>query len=104
MADTHFGDVFIRNVADQQMIARIARDSDDDVASDYLISLYPDGTVDEKQAVIQSMMIMDHTEGLISLLKMETDPDRKREMLQMLTMMDSEQADEYLFELLEDKG
>ena len=88
----------------QQMIARIARDSDDDVASDYLISLYPDGTVDEKQAVIQSMMIMDHTEGLISLLKMETDPDRKREMLQMLTMMDSEQADEYLFELLEDKG
>jgi len=78
--------------------------SDDDVAADYLISLYPDGTVDEKQAVIQSMMIMDHTEGLISLLKMETDPERKREMLQMLTMMDSEEADEYLFELLEDKG
>ena len=78
--------------------------SGDDVAADYLISLYPDGTVDEKQAVIQSMMIMDHTEGLISLLKMETDPDRKREMLQMLTMMDSEEADEYLFELLEDKG
>ena len=78
--------------------------SDDDVAADYLISLYPDGTVDEKQAVIQSMMIMDHTEGLISLLKVETDPDRKREMLQMLTLMDSEEADEYLFELLEDKG
>jgi hypothetical protein len=78
--------------------------SDDDVAADYLISLYPDGTVDEKQAVIQSMMIMDHTEGLISLLKVETDPERKREMLQMLTLMNSEEADEYLFELLEDKG
>ncbi len=78
--------------------------SDDDVAADYLISLYPDGTVEEKQAVVQSMMIMDHTEGLISLLKVETDAERKREMLQVLTMMDPEEADEYLFELLEDKG
>ena len=78
--------------------------SDDEVAAHFLISLYPDGSVDEKQAVIQSMMIMDHTEGLISLLKMETDPERKREMLQMLTLMDSEEADEYLFEMLEDKG
>jgi len=28
----------------------------------------------------------------------------KREMLQMLTVMDSEVSDEYLFELLEKKG
>ena len=78
--------------------------SDDDVAAGYLVSLYPDGTVDEKQAVIQSMMIMDDVDGLISLLKTETDPDRKREMLQVLTMMDSDAADEYLFELLEKNG
>ena len=84
-------------------IQALAVVDDDEVAADYLISLYPNGTVDEKQAVIQSMMIMDHTEGLISLLKVETDPERKREMLQTLTLMDSEEADEYLFELLEDK-
>jgi hypothetical protein len=77
--------------------------TDDDIAADYLLSLYPDGSVDEKQAVIQSMMIMEDTEGLISLLKVETDPDRKREMLQMLTLMDSEKADAYLFQMLEDK-
>jgi HEAT repeat protein len=78
--------------------------SDEDVAADYLVSLYPNGSVDEKQAVIQSMMIMEDSEGLISLLKTETDPERRREMLQMLTMMDSEEAQEYLFELLENKG
>jgi tetratricopeptide (TPR) repeat protein len=77
--------------------------SDEEVAADYLISLYPKGSLDEKQAVIQSMMIMDHVEGLIELLKMESDPERKREMLQTLTMMDSEVADEYLFEMLEKK-
>jgi tetratricopeptide (TPR) repeat protein len=78
--------------------------SDEDIAADYLVSLYPNGSVDEKQAVIQSMLIMEDSEGLISLLKTETDPDRRREMLQMLTMMDSEEAQEYLFELLENKG
>ena len=49
------------------------------------------------------MLMMDSPEALISLLKMETDPERKREMLQILTMMDSEASDEYLFELLEKK-
>jgi len=49
-------------------------------------------------------LIMDNTEGLISLLKQESDPDLKREMLQMLSIMDSEKSDEYLFELLEKNG
>ena len=77
------------------------RDGDD--ASKYLVSLYPQASVDEKQAIIESMMILDSPDALISLLKMETDPERKREMLQILTMMDSEASDEYLFELLEKK-
>lgn len=50
------------------------------------------------------MMIMENVEGLISLMKTETDPELKREMLQMLTIMDSEEADQYLFEMLENKG
>jgi tetratricopeptide (TPR) repeat protein len=77
--------------------------TDEEVAADYLISLYSKGSPEEKQAIIQSMMIMDHVEGLIELLRMESDPARKREMLQTLTMMDSEVADEYLFEMLEKK-
>jgi tetratricopeptide (TPR) repeat protein len=78
--------------------------SDDDEAAQYLVTIYPDGSREEKEAVIQSMMIMENTQGLISLLKTETDPELKREMLQMLTIMDSEASDEYLFELLENKG
>ena len=50
------------------------------------------------------MMIMEDTEGLLSLLKQETDPELKREMLQMLTLMDSEESDQYLFEMLEKNG
>ena len=56
---------------------------------------------------LKVLLIDDHMlfrEGLISLLKNETDPELKREMLQMLTIMDSEEADKYLFELLEKKG
>lgn len=78
--------------------------TDEKLASDFLVSLYADATVDEKQAVIQSMMIMDDAEALISLLKTETDPERQREILQMLSMMDSEAANKYLFEMLEKKG
>ena len=73
-------------------------------AADYLVTMYPGASREEKTAVIQSMMIMEDTEGLLSLLKQETDPELKREMLQMLTIMDSDASDEYLFELLEKKG
>jgi hypothetical protein len=40
----------------------------------------------------------------MDLMKTENDPELKREMLQMLTIMDSEESDQYLFELLEKKG
>ena len=50
------------------------------------------------------MMIMENVEGLISLIKQENDPESKRQMLEVLTVMDTEAAEEYLFELLEKKG
>lgn len=78
--------------------------SDDENAAEYLVGLYPRASRSEKKAVIQSMMIMDNAGGLIELLKTETDPELKREMLQMLTIMDSEESDQYLFEMLEKKG
>jgi HEAT repeat protein len=76
----------------------------DSAGADYLLSLYPNGTHTEKTAIIESMMVMDNVQGLIGLLKQETDPKLRREMVQMLTVMDSEESDEYLFELLENKG
>jgi len=75
-----------------------------DEVTDYFTELYPGASREEKSAVIQSMMIMDDAEGLLSLLKQENDPELKREMMQMLTTMGSEEADEYLFEMLEKKG
>ena len=78
--------------------------SDDEDAAEYLVGIYPGASHTEKQAVIQSMMIMDNAEGLIGLMRTETDANLKREMLQMLTIMDSDASNEYLFEMLENKG
>jgi HEAT repeat protein len=72
--------------------------------ADYLVELYPEATQVEKQAVIESMLIMDDAENLLKLLQQESDPELKREMLQLLTTMDSEASDDYLFEMLENKG
>ncbi|MDH3787205.1 MAG: HEAT repeat domain-containing protein [Xanthomonadales bacterium] len=78
--------------------------SEGDGVAEKLVSIYPNASREEKSAVIQSMMIMEDAEALLSLLKTEDDPELKREMMQMLTIMDSEEANEYLFELLEKNG
>jgi len=76
---------------------------DDSKAGQYLVSIYPDVSRGEKEYIIEAMMIVDDARGLIGLMKNETDPELKREMMQMLTNMDSEEANEYLFKLLEKK-
>lgn len=78
--------------------------TDDQGAAQYLVTLYPDASREEKQAVIESMMITENAQGLVSLLKTETDPELKRQMLQMLTTMDSAESEQYLLEMLENKG
>ena len=70
----------------------------------YLLKLYPDSSRQVKTAIIESMLIVDDIDALMNLLEQEKDPGLRREMLQMLTTMDSEKSDEYLFELLESKG
>jgi len=76
----------------------------DTAGAKYLLSLYPNGSHTEKTAVIESMMVMDDVQGLISLLVQENDPRLRRQMIEMLTMMDSAESNEYLFELLENQG
>ena len=73
----------------------------DEEALEYLVSAYPNSTREKKQVIIRSMMLMDSPEGLIGMMKAETDPELRREMMQVLTLMDSEEADKHLFELLE---
>ncbi len=72
--------------------------------AELLSGLYASGSREERAAVIESMMILDDASGLISLIRQENDPGLKREMMEMLSVMDSEQADEFLFEMLESKG
>ena len=75
----------------------------DKASVEYLSSMYAQAPAKEKSAIVHSMLIMDDVDGLIALLKQETDPQMKREMLEVLTMMDSEASDEYLFDLLENQ-
>ena len=76
----------------------------DEGTADFLAGLYAGGSREEKVAVIESMMILDDASGLISLIRQEEDPGLRREMMEMLTVMDSEEADEFLFEMLENKS
>jgi len=77
---------------------------DDPETTEYLLNLYPQGSEDEKIAVIEAMLIQDNVQGLIGLMKQENNPEMKKEMLEALSHMDSEESDEYLFDLLENKG
>jgi HEAT repeat protein len=69
--------------------------------TEYLVSIYPQVSRDEKHAVIQSLMIDENASRLINLIGQETDPEMKREMLRALAMMDTEESQNFLFELLE---
>ncbi|MEE4216141.1 MAG: HEAT repeat domain-containing protein [Xanthomonadales bacterium] len=70
-------------------------------ASAYLVDMYPGATRDEKRDIIQSMLVLDDADALLALMKQEEDSQLKREMLQMLSVMGSEEVDDALFELLE---
>ncbi len=74
-------------------------------AVDFLESMYSGATTEEeKTAVIESMMMLGNATGLISLFRQESDPGLRRQMMEMLTVMDSEEATEFLFEMLENQG
>ena len=70
----------------------------------HLAELYPTASHPEKQAVIESMMMAGDAKGLIGLLEAETEPDLRREMIQGLSAMDSKEATEYMFKMLESKS
>lgn len=73
-------------------------------ATEFLAELYGQASLVERRAIMESMMMMNDVQGLIALLEQEQDMSLKREMLQLLSAMDSEEATEYLFKLLEERG
>ncbi|MEM9530950.1 MAG: HEAT repeat domain-containing protein [Pseudomonadota bacterium] len=70
-------------------------------AGEALTTIYATGTPAEKRAVIETLMLQDDDTSLIAALETETDPDLKRRLIEALVAMDSDAADEYLFEWLE---
>lgn len=78
---------------------------DMDETGEYLANIYQ-GTdnVEVRSAVLQAMMVQSNVKGLIALLKIETDPDLKREALRHISVMDSDEALEYFEAVLQQKG
>lgn len=70
-------------------------------ASKYLLEMYADAPYQEKTEIIHSMLILEDSNALLTLMKQEDDPRLKREMLQILVVMGSDEIDEELFEMLE---
>ncbi len=70
-------------------------------ADDELLRIYRSGTPEEKLVVVETWMIQESDDAVVSALEEETDPTFKRRLIEALVVMDSEKADEYLFEWLE---
>ncbi len=85
--------VLIRNVAI----------TDEDEAAEYLVDAYADADRQEKESIIQAMIVMDEADPLIQLLRTEQDRELKQRILQTLVMLDSDEATEYLLEALEEQ-
>lgn len=77
---------------------------DDERAGRELLSIYessPDPKA--KRAVLDGLMLRDDAATLIALFRKETDPALKREIVQKLSMLDSDEAADELARLLEEK-
>jgi hypothetical protein len=57
----------------------------------------------DKEKVLQALMIRGDARMLLELLRAEQDPGLKKSIIQYLAMLDSPEAEEAIFELLEDK-
>lgn len=70
-------------------------------ADQELLRIYQSGTEAEKSAIIETWMIQESEAAIIKALDVETDPLFKRRLVEALIVMDSQAADEYLFDWLE---
>lgn len=67
-----------------------------------LLQLYNDSNIEVKKAVIQSLFLQNNAHALIDLAKKEKNPALRREALHKLSVMDDEEALQYMLQILED--
>jgi len=75
--------------------------SGDEGVGAYLAETYSTAAREEKQLIIEALTVNEDVGNLVSLYRSEDDPQLRRKILESLTVLDSEEADELLFELLE---
>ena len=72
---------------------------------DKLASLYAEKTNKEVRfAIIRALFVQSNAKGLVALVKQEKDPELKRKILRSLSMMGSDESDEYFAKILESEG
>lgn len=97
---------------DHQFLARTARQEKDPIlrrqaiqslglgepgeTGQILLSLYREGDGPARRAAIEALFIQDNAKALIGLARAEKNPALRREILQYLTQMDSEEAQDFL--------
>jgi HEAT repeat protein len=68
-----------------------------------LLELYGASTTkQDKETIMEALMIQDAADELIQIYRSESDPELKRDAVQMLSQMDSDQVEAVLMEILED--
>jgi hypothetical protein len=55
----------------------------------------------DRDAVIDALQMRESAGPLVKMFRVETDPARKRRMLQALSMMDAPEAEKLLMEILD---
>ena len=78
---------------------------DEHETGDELVSIYrkfPDR--DTRRAVLDAFMMQDNAQALIAVAKEEKDPELRREAIQRLGNIDSEEATKFLMKILEEES
>ncbi|MBD3298043.1 MAG: hypothetical protein GF341_05255 [candidate division Zixibacteria bacterium] len=55
-----------------------------------------------KRKLLEAMFLQDNVDGLIQVAQTEKDPQLRRDAVEKLSIMDSEQAIDFLLQLLDD--
>jgi HEAT repeat protein len=70
--------------------------------SEALSSLYESSSaIEVKSKIVEAYMLQNNTEALINVVRTEQDPRLRRQALETLSLMDSEVAEEFMIEILE---
>jgi HEAT repeat protein len=76
---------------------------DDPRVGEYLIGLYDQEESEEiKVSILQGLAVQEEVQALIKIARGEKDPDLRRQAVEMLAMVDSKEATDFLLEILDE--